>query len=505
VVIHRPKDLCFSLFPETHNSMIQPDSTLTPGSLLTRIARLFDLSADKIRGIAAAFESLPGSPVFTVQGSYVGRDWTEWTEGFHHGSALLHYDATGEAWFLDWGRSKTAKRMAAHVTHTGVHDHGFNNVSTYGNLLRLATEGKIEASEFEKHFYALALKASGAVQAARWSLTSDGRGYIYSFNGVHSLFADTIRSLRSLAIAHRLGHALRGENDRRISLLERLVQHAAVTADFNVYYGEGRDAYDVRGRVAHESLFNPADGAYRCPSTQQGYSPFTTWTRALAWIMCGYAEQLEFIETVPDPELDPLGGRGKIEGMMRRVAGTTCDYYLEQAAADGIPYWDTGAPNLAKLGDWRNQPSDPFNAFEPVDSSAAAIAGQGLWRFGTYLNRISGHAGEYPILGAQGHVPLQPVTGHAGPGDQYRQAALTIAKTLFGPPYLSTDPHHQGLILHSVYHRPRGWDYIPPGSHVPCGESSMWGDYHARELALLIQRAANQETYLTFLNVKENG
>ena len=144
--------------------------------------------------------------------------------------------------------------MAAHITHIGVHDHGFNNVSTYGNLLRLATEGRIQASEFEKHFYALALKASGAVQAARWSLARDGRGYIYSFNGAHSLFADTIRSLRSLALAHRLGHALRGENDRRISLLDRLVQHAAVTAEFNVYYGEGRDAYDVRGRVAHESI-----------------------------------------------------------------------------------------------------------------------------------------------------------------------------------------------------------------------------------------------------------
>ena len=76
----------------------------------------------------------------------------------------------------------------------------------------------------------------------------------------HSLFADTIRSLRSLAIAHRLGHVLKGENDRRISLLERLVHHAAVTAEYNVYYGEGRDAYDVRGRVAHESIFNTADG-----------------------------------------------------------------------------------------------------------------------------------------------------------------------------------------------------------------------------------------------------
>jgi hypothetical protein len=464
--------------------MIRIDTDLTPEKLLPPIDRLFDLSEGKIRAIAGAFETAQGSPVFTLQGSYVGRDWTEWTEGFHYGSALLQYDATDEAWFLDWGRRKTVERMAAHVTHTGVHDHGFNNVSTYGNLLRLATEGRIEAGKFERHFYALALKASGAVQAARWSLTRDGRGYICSFNGAHSLFADTIRSLRSLALAHRLGHALRGENDRRISLLDRLVQHASVTAEFNVYYGEGRDAYDVRGRVAHESLFNPADGAYRCPSTQQGYSPFTTWTRALAWIMCGYAEQLEFLQTLPDLELEPFGGRGKIESTMRRAAQATCDYYLEQAATDGIPYWDTGAPNLAKLGDWLSQPSDPFNSYEPVDSSAAAIAAQGLWRFGTYLNR-------------------QPE--QSGSGDGYRQAALTIAKTLFDPPYLSTDPRHQGLILHSIYHRPGGWDYVPPGRQVPYGESSMWGDYHARELALLIQRAAKNEPYLAFFNVQENG
>jgi hypothetical protein len=33
----------------------------------------------------------------------------------------------------------------------------------------------------------------------------------------------------------------------------------------------------------------------------------------------------------------------------------------------------------------------------------------------------------------------------------------------------------------------------------------MWGDYHARELALLIQRAAKKEPYLAFFNVQENG
>jgi unsaturated chondroitin disaccharide hydrolase len=457
---------------------IQPE--LTPGKLRRRIERLFEISAEKIRAIDKFWDASQGAPVITMQGVYTSREWTEWTHGFMYGSSLLQYDATGEEWFLEYGRQNTIERMARYITHTGVHDHGFNNVSTCGNLLRLAGENRIPAGDFEKRFYALALKVSGAVQAWRWTPLSENRGYIYSFNGPHSLFADTIRSLRSLALAHRLGHAMMGENGQRSSLLDRLVQHAATTAEFSVYYGEGRDSYDVRGRVAHESIFNVKGGSYRCPSTQQGYSPFTTWTRALAWIVCGYAEELEYLETVSNQELDPLGGREKIEAMMRRVAEATCDYFLEQAAQDGIPYWDTGAPQLEKLGDWLSKPAEPFNDFEPVDSSAAAVAAQGLWRFGSYLEKRSCNREK---------------------GERYRQAALTIADTLFEEPYLSRDPRHQGLILHSVYHRPKGWDYVPAGRRIPCGESSMWGDYHARELALLLLREAQDGPYVAFFNV----
>ena len=87
-------------------------------------------------------------------------------------------------------------------------------------------EGRIDAEPWERRFYELALKVSGAVQARRWTSTADGGGFIHSFNGPHSLFVDTIRSLRSLAVAHRLGHVLMEENDARVSLLARLVEHA---------------------------------------------------------------------------------------------------------------------------------------------------------------------------------------------------------------------------------------------------------------------------------------
>jgi hypothetical protein len=65
-------------------------------------------------------------------------------------------------------------------------------------------------------------------------------------------------------------------------------------------------------------------------------------------------------------------------------------------------------------------------------------------------------------------------------------------------PYLSLDPEHQGLILHSIYHRPNGWDHIPEGRTIPSGEATMWGDYHARELGLLLMRMAEGKPYYTF-------
>ncbi|MDT8391862.1 MAG: glycosyl hydrolase [Lentisphaeria bacterium] len=449
---------------------------LKAADLQASLDRFWELSGRKIDTIKKEYDPAKGSPVFTIEGKYTTRGWTEWTQGFQYGSEIIQYDATGDKRFLDSGRAGTVNVMAAHVTHFGVHDHGFNNVSTYGNLLRLMNEGRIPENEWERNFYELALKSSGAVQARRWTDLGDGEGYVYSFNGPHSLFADTIRSMRALAVSHQLGHVFMGENDINVSLLDRLIGHARSTAKYVVYFGEGRDSYDVRGRTAHEGVFNLNDGNFRCPNSQQGFSPFTTWTRGLAWIMLGYAEQLEYIATRPDEELETFGGRGEVEGLLLKTAMATCDFFIDNTPTDGIPYWDTGAPDLHRLGDYLNQPSDPFNDWEPIDSSAAAIAVQGLLRLGHYLSE----------------------KGQDEAGSRYWQAGLTVMETLLSDPYLSTDPEHQGLILHSVYHRPNGWDHIPSGQKIPCGESSMWGDYHAREAALYLTRHIQNKPYLTF-------
>ena len=466
------------------------NATLTPQRLTKKTARVFELAGQKIRAIDAAWDSAKGTPVFTVAGKYTSRGWTEWTQGFQFGMGFLHFDATGDASSLALAREKTVKFMASHVSHVGVHDHGFNNVSTYGNLRRLMLEGKVPHNSDELNFLELALKVSGAVQAARyattnakapWSPVAGGpgvapSGYVYSFNGPQSLFADTIRSMRSLVVAHQLGHSLMGEGDKPTNLLHRAIEHAATTARFNVFFGQGRDRYDVRGRVAHESVFNRNDGQFRCPSSQQGYSPFTTWTRGAAWIIAGYAEQLEFLDTAKGTDLDAVGGRRAVTDLFLETARATSDYYIDgYSAKDGVPYWDSMALNSHQLGDITKKNADPYNAHEPVDSSAAAIAAQGFLRLGTYL----------------------AAKGEKSAGKKYFQAGLTIADTLFDEPYLSTDHKHQGLLLHSVYHRPNGWDHVAKGQKVPNGESSMWGDYHAMELALLIQRLAEGK-YTTF-------
>ena len=463
--------------------MLKIDYQITPASLLADLEKLFELAGQKINLTREKWLPEKGTPVYTENGQWATRGWTEWTQGFQFGCAILQYEATGDQQFLDYGRESTVAHMAPHVSHTGVHDHGFNNVSTYGNLRRMMREGTISENRDELNFYEMALKTSGAVQAARWTPLPEGMGYIHSFNGPQSLFSDTIRSVRALSIAHQLGHFLMGEQDRKINLLERGLQHAEVTARYNVYFGTGRDFWDIRGRVVHESVFNVNNGSYRNASTQQGYSPFSTWTRGHAWILAGYPEQLEFLESLPEREfgnlsINSLSGKTDILKRFLEVSEAVTDFYIEQTPLDGIPYWDTGAPGLAKIGDYLNMPADPFNDFEPVDSSAAAIAAQGLIRLGYHL--IS--------------------KGDASKGEKYLQAGLTVSRTLLNQPYLSTNPEHQGLLLHTIYHRPNNWDYIPEGRKIPSGEATMWGDYHLMELGLLLLRMAKNKPYYRFFN-----
>jgi hypothetical protein len=200
--------------------------------------------------------------------------------------------------------------------------------------------------------------------------------------------------------------------------------------------------------------------------------------RGLAWAMLGFSEELEYMDNYGEKDFESFGGKKVVLDKILKAAEATCDFYIENTPVDGIPYWDSGAPGLANMEDYLLRPADPYNEYEPVDSSAAAISIQGLLRLGDYLHG----------------------KGRSEEGSRFWQAGLTVFSRLLEDSYLSIDSSHQGLLLHSVYHRPNCWDHIPKGYLIPCNESGMWGDYHIREAALYLLRVINQERYYTFFN-----
>jgi hypothetical protein len=281
-----------------------------------------------------------------------------------------------------------------------------------------------------------------------------------------------MRTLRSLAVGHDLGHVLVVDEDRDVSLLCRLIQHLATTLKYNIYYGAERDYFDEPGRVAHEVVFNPDTGSYRYSTTQQGFSPFSTWTRGLAWALLGLAEIGEYLDSLPEDSfsaisIDGMETKRDVVDRVLSAAKIVGDFYIEHSCVNGIPYWDTAAPGI-QCDERRYEEPDPYTANEPVDSAAAAIAAQGFMILGRHLEERS----------------------DASAATRYTAAGVRIAKTIFDEPYLSTRNDHDGLLLHAHYNRPGAWDNVPHGRSIPCDESTMWGDYHALELAVLINREA---------------
>ena len=53
-------------------------SDLEPGILLSPLRRLWESSARKILAIEASLSPGASAPVYTVEGTYTARGWTEW-------------------------------------------------------------------------------------------------------------------------------------------------------------------------------------------------------------------------------------------------------------------------------------------------------------------------------------------------------------------------------------------------------------------------------------------
>ena len=119
---------------------MESNQTLSARDLVPAVERALGLATEKTLRLDRRWNASDGAPVITFAGRYIGRSWTQWTQGFQYGNALLCFDMTGDEDQLTAARRHVVSDMAEHLSHVGVHDHGFNNISTYGNLRRLMLE-----------------------------------------------------------------------------------------------------------------------------------------------------------------------------------------------------------------------------------------------------------------------------------------------------------------------------------------------------------------------------
>ena len=90
---------------------MQLNYELKASDLKNKLDRFWELSAKKINLIEKEYDESKGSPVFTINGKYSTRGWTEWTQGFQFGCAILTFDATDDRKLLELGRSRTIESI----------------------------------------------------------------------------------------------------------------------------------------------------------------------------------------------------------------------------------------------------------------------------------------------------------------------------------------------------------------------------------------------------------
>jgi unsaturated chondroitin disaccharide hydrolase len=355
--------------------------TATREQLVPQFRQALEFAAHQAQRIVTDH---PGyTPMYTIGGRWnrEGELWTHWCEGFFPGILWLLYKHSGESqWRLlaeRYSRPLEPRRL-----DSTVHDLGFLFFSTYLRWYHLTADPALRDILID----------AGRTLALR----RQRGGYLASFVGPQSLFIDI---MMNVGIIFWAADATADDGLRQIAM-----EHCRTT-----------QRYLVRpdGGTVHEGVFDTQTGRFLGPSTQQGWSPESTWSRGLAWALYGFTTAHRF------------SGDAEFLDTARRCAG----YYLREAPPGLVPYWDfnlpAGGPRL-----W--------------DSSAGAIAASGLWDLAEAVS---------------------------DPADQarYRIASLTILRTLCSEQFLPRNqPEWEGILLHGVYHYHKG---------LGVDESVAWGDH----------------------------
>ena len=174
------------------------------------------------------------------------------------------------------------------------------------------------------------------------------------------------------------------------------------------------------GSVCQSASFDTETGEHTRRYTHKGYSADSTWGRAQAWAMLGYA-----IAAIWLPE----------EPRFLETAERIADWWVDNVPADGVPFWDFGDPRIPDT--WR-------------DTSAPAMTTAAL-------------------------LKIAALTADPAKAARYRRASETCVRTLITEwmtPQAPGEDRPAGMLVGACYH--------PTVGHaVDC--EAVWPDYYLFE------------------------
>ena len=335
-----------------------------------------------------------------------------WTTGFFPGQLWLLYQATGSQQWLTAAQAWTAP-LASQAGGRPIDptDIGFIIGTSFGNGYRLTGDPS----------YKSVLVTTGNSLA---SLYNPNVGAVRSWTFPQYQFPVIIDSMMTL------GPLQWGASNGGSSTWAGIAATHAQTVTTNLVRSDG-STFEVAD-------FDPTTGALLSQGTFAGFSDSSTWARGQAWALYGFVQAYQ---TSDNPAF-------------LTTAEEVASYFVDHSPANGIPPWDFDAPGT-----------------QPVDTSAAAIAADGLVMLSTVAG-TSALKAEYltdaeNILGSLSSLYLGPPSGESVLFDGFPGNGGTNTALIYGDYYFT----EALLRLQDVLDGKPGWVLYSPTT-VP--ESSTW-------------------------------
>ncbi len=334
-----------------------------------------------------------------------------WTSGHFPGSLWYLYEATGDEFFKERATVWT-EMLAPNSKVTDNHDVGFIMNCSYGNARRILKTDKYDdllretAASLSKRFN----PSLGLIRS--WGALDGKNDFL--------VIPDNLMNLELLEAVAKNGEWGTGNGERGMGNGERFDKIARSHADVTMKHHFRADGgcYHVLNYDQRPGFLGQVQEFRR----GQGLSCETAWSRGQSWGIYGYTMMYRFTK----------------ERRYLEFAQKLADYAMNNPnmPADGIPYWDYGAPG------------------EERDSSAAAVMASALLELSTF-------------------VPGED-------GERYRAFAVHQLIWLCSDDYFAKPGENGGWLLkHGVGHKPGNSEIDVPLDY---------GDYYFLE-ALLRFRA----------------